>query len=64
MYSPGRPVSAPRRHSPQDCRWSSLDTDRKEGCIRTREHAYSGDGGLAVLYGNRRENGCIVKPPA
>ncbi|WJM87013.1 dihydroxy-acid dehydratase [Dickeya chrysanthemi] len=45
----------------QDCRWESLDTDRQEGCIRSREHAYSQDGGLAVLYGNLAEDGCIVK---
>ncbi|PLR44954.1 dihydroxy-acid dehydratase [Chimaeribacter arupi] len=45
----------------QDCRWPTLDTDRKEGCIRTREHAFSQDGGLAVLYGNIAEDGCIVK---
>ncbi|WP_324029437.1 dihydroxy-acid dehydratase [Pantoea sp. JZ2] len=45
----------------QSCRWDSLDDDRAEGCIRTREHAYSQDGGLAVLYGNIAEDGCIVK---
>ncbi|MEI7188650.1 dihydroxy-acid dehydratase [Dickeya dianthicola] len=45
----------------QDCRWDSLDVDRQEGCIRSREHAYSQDGGLAVLYGNLAEDGCIVK---
>ncbi|ORM65206.1 dihydroxy-acid dehydratase [Pantoea rwandensis] len=45
----------------QDCRWDTLDDDRVEGCIRTREHAFSQDGGLAVLYGNISEDGCIVK---
>ncbi|EUK17457.1 dihydroxy-acid dehydratase [Commensalibacter papalotli (ex Servin-Garciduenas et al. 2014)] len=45
----------------QDSRWKTLDTDRKEGCIRSVEHAYSQDGGLAVLYGNIAENGCVVK---
>jgi dihydroxy-acid dehydratase len=45
----------------QNCRWDTLDDDRAEGCIRTREHAYSQDGGLAVLYGNIAEDGCIVK---
>ncbi|AUG99007.1 dihydroxy-acid dehydratase [Pectobacteriaceae bacterium CE70] len=45
----------------QDCRWDSLDTDRQEGCIRSREFAYSQDGGLAILYGNIAEDGCIVK---
>jgi dihydroxy-acid dehydratase len=45
----------------QNCRWDTLDDDRAEGCIRTREHAYSQEGGLAVLYGNIAEDGCIVK---
>ena len=41
--------------------WPSLDDDRSEGCIRDISHAYSQDGGLAVLYGNIAEDGCIVK---
>lgn len=45
----------------QDCRWESLDTDRAEGCIRSLQHAYSQDGGLAVLDGNLAKDGCIVK---
>jgi len=45
----------------QSTRWPELDTDRVEGCIRSKEHAYSQDGGLAVLYGNLAERGCIVK---
>lgn len=45
----------------QDCRWPELDMDRENGCIRDIEHAYSKDGGLAVLYGNIAEEGCIVK---
>ena len=45
----------------QDCRWPSLDLDREGGCIHDMEHAYSKDGGLAVLYGNLAEAGCIVK---
>ncbi len=45
----------------QDTRWPDLDTDREHGCIRSKEHAYSADGGLAVLYGNIAERGCIVK---
>ncbi|MBN2068314.1 MAG: dihydroxy-acid dehydratase [Opitutales bacterium] len=45
----------------QDARWESLDTDAAEGCIRDIEHAYSKDGGLAVLFGNIAPNGCIVK---
>ena len=45
----------------QDKRYSELDLDRANGCIRDKEHAYSQDGGLAVLYGNLAQNGCIVK---
>jgi dihydroxy-acid dehydratase len=42
-------------------RYDALDLDRSNGCIRDLEHAYSKDGGLAVLYGNLAEKGCIVK---
>ncbi|BDA63898.1 dihydroxy-acid dehydratase [Actinomyces capricornis] len=45
----------------QSSRWEALDTDRAAGCIRDLEHAYSADGGLAVLFGNIAEKGCIVK---
>jgi len=45
----------------QDKRWPSLDDDRAAGCIRDLEHAYSTEGGLAVLYGNIAEDGCVVK---
>ena len=45
----------------QATRWPSLDTDRAEGCIRSVEHAYSQEGGLAVLYGNLAVDGCVVK---
>ncbi|WP_281559191.1 dihydroxy-acid dehydratase [Thalassomonas sp. RHCl1] len=45
----------------QDCRYDSLDVDRVQGCIRTREHAFSQEGGLAVLSGNIALDGCIVK---
>ena len=45
----------------QDTQYDSLDTDREQGCIRDAAHCYSQDGGLAVLYGNIAENGCIVK---
>lgn len=41
--------------------FKTLDTDRKNGCIRSVEHAYTQDGGLAVLFGNIAEKGCIVK---
>ncbi|MDO5502839.1 MAG: dihydroxy-acid dehydratase [Actinomycetia bacterium] len=42
-------------------RWSSLDTDAANGCIRDKEHAYTADGGLAVLHGNIAPDGCVVK---
>jgi dihydroxy-acid dehydratase len=45
----------------QSTRWPSLDTDRAEGCIRSLEHAYSKEGGLAVLHGNIARDGCVVK---
>jgi dihydroxy-acid dehydratase len=45
----------------QERRFDSLDMDRNEGCIRDKQHAYSQDGGLAVLYGNLAEKGSIVK---
>jgi dihydroxy-acid dehydratase len=45
----------------QSERFADNDIDRANGCIRDREHAYSQDGGLAVLYGNIAEKGCIVK---
>jgi dihydroxy-acid dehydratase len=45
----------------QDKRWPDLDLDRANGCIRDMAHAYSRDGGLAVLYGNLAQDGCIVK---
>ena len=45
----------------QSTRWPDLDMDRENGCIRSKEYAYSQDGGLAVLYGNIAERGCIVK---
>ncbi len=41
--------------------YDTLDTDRTDGCIRDIEHAYSKDGGLAVLFGNIAQNGCVVK---
>jgi dihydroxy-acid dehydratase len=45
----------------QDARWPSLDADRAGGCIRSMENAYSKEGGLAVLFGNIAEDGCVVK---
>jgi dihydroxy-acid dehydratase len=45
----------------QETRWPSLDDDREHGCIRSLDHAYSHEGGLAVLFGNIARDGCIVK---
>uniref|UniRef100_UPI0023548E12 dihydroxy-acid dehydratase n=1 Tax=Barnesiella viscericola TaxID=397865 RepID=UPI0023548E12 len=45
----------------QENRYDTLDTDRSNGCIRDFEHAYVKDGGLAVLFGNIAQDGCIVK---
>jgi len=45
----------------QAARWPSLDGDRANGCIRDLEHAFSREGGLAVLFGNIAEDGCVVK---
>jgi dihydroxy-acid dehydratase len=45
----------------QSTRWPALDLDREGGCIRSAEHAYSEEGGLAVLFGNIAEDGCVVK---
>ena len=45
----------------QSAEWGTLDTDRANGCIRDLEHAYTKDGGLAVLFGNIAQDGCVVK---
>ena len=45
----------------QETRWPTLDSDREQGCIRGVDHAYSQEGGLAVLTGNIAEDGCVVK---
>src|SRR6201994_1519118 len=45
----------------QSERWHDLDLDAAEGCVRDLAHAYSTDGGLAILYGNLAERGCVVK---
>lgn len=57
--APGRNFST--QMGSQDAQWESLDTDRAEGCIRDLEHAYTKDGGLAVLFGNIAQDGCVVK---
>lgn len=49
------------RMGSQDARWETLDTDRENGCIRDLEHAYTKDGGMAVLFGNIAQDGCVVK---
>ena len=61
IYSsaPGRRFST--KMASQDEQWDTLDTDRAEGCIRDLEHAYTKDGGLAVLAGNIAKDGCVVK---
>jgi dihydroxy-acid dehydratase len=48
----------------QEERWEEMDLDRSNGCIRDIDHPYSKEGGLAVLFGNISENGCIVKTGA
>jgi dihydroxy-acid dehydratase len=45
----------------QNAQWGTLDTDRANGCIRDLAHAYTKDGGLAVLFGNIAQDGCVVK---
>jgi dihydroxy-acid dehydratase len=45
----------------QNCHYDALDMDRADGCVRDMEHAYSKDGGLAVLFGNVAERGSLVK---
>ena len=45
----------------QDAQWETLDTDREKGCIRDIDHAYTKDGGMAVLFGNIAQDGCVVK---
>ena len=45
----------------QECTYETLDADRENGCIRSLEHAYTRDGGLAILFGNIATNGCVVK---
>lgn len=57
--APGRRFST--QMGSQNERWGTLDTDRTGGCIRDIAHAYTKDGGLAVLYGNIAQDGCVVK---
>ena len=57
--APGRKFSTVM--GSQNAQWESLDSDRENGCIRSLEHAYTKDGGLAVLFGNIAQDGCVVK---
>lgn len=57
--APGRRFST--QMGSQNERWGTIDTDRTGGCIRDIAHAYTKDGGLAVLYGNIAQDGCVVK---
>ncbi len=57
--APGRKFSTVM--GSQDEQWDTLDADRSAGCIRDIEHAYTKDGGLAVLFGNIAQDGCVVK---
>ncbi|WGL98492.1 dihydroxy-acid dehydratase [Arsenophonus sp. aPb] len=61
MYAAGPAGIRTTQAFSQTCRWPSLDLDRQTGCIRNLAHAYSQDGGLAVLFGNLAVDGCIVK---
>ncbi|EPA3604769.1 dihydroxy-acid dehydratase [Proteus mirabilis] len=61
MYQAGPAGIRTTKAFSQDCRWPTLDTDREQGGIRSKAHAYSQDGGLAVLSGNLAQDGCIVK---
>ena len=57
-----RPAAcAPPSRSPPRTDGPALDTDAVEGCIRSVEHAYTADGGLAILFGNLAPDGCVVK---
>jgi len=57
--APGRKFSTVM--GSQNAQWEQLDTDRENGCIRDIEHAYTKDGGMAVLFGNIAQDGCVVK---
>ncbi len=61
FYQAG-PAGVPTQEAfSQATRWPSLDTDREKGCIHSIDHAFSREGGLAVLKGNIAEDGCVVK---
>lgn len=61
IYSTAPAFKFSNKMGSQSCTYETLDTDRAEGCIRDIEHAYTKDGGLAVLFGNIAIDGCVVK---
>ncbi len=61
MYSAGPAGISSQTAFSQNTRWPTLDLDRENGCVRSLEHAYSQQGGLAVLFGNIAIDGCVVK---
>lgn len=61
IYSTAPAFQFSNKMGSQSCTYDSLDTDRATGCIRDIEHAYTKDGGLAVLFGNIAQDGCVVK---
>lgn len=61
IYSSAPACRFSTRMGSQSTTYESLDTDRSNGCIRDIEHAYTKDGGLAVLFGNIAQDGCVVK---
>ena len=61
IYSSAPAGKFSTRMGSQNCTFETLDTDRKEGCIRDIAHAYTKDGGMAVLFGNIAQDGCVVK---
>ena len=61
IYSSAPAGKFSTRMGSQDTHYETLDTDRANGCIRDIEHAYTKDGGMAVLFGNIAQDGCVVK---
>lgn len=61
FYRAGPAGKATQQAFSQSCRWPTLDGDRVQGCIRDIEHAYTQEGGLAVLFGNLASRGAVVK---
>jgi len=61
VYSAGQAGKRSTEMASQDTRFETFDTDREGGCIRNIENAYTKDGGLAVLFGNIAQDGCVIK---